>query len=434
MPNSIDRNAQDRNFYPMLVSLRKSTDDSKQDALQKWSDFNMLPDKYKDLLISEEMSGTIKNIYIEFHLSLEQAGEISRIVRDLLFGKLTEEDLTTYIMNRTNVAEIATAQTISNRLRSSIANFSPHPRPESEVPSVVTITIAFDDALKQYPELGEQLITSDKINLRNFPEPVRPSIKNWLADYTFTIGYDNKDSIKRGNYIFHSQNTLHLSAADRDKLAYVLKTHDDGSEVTVNKNLKKLVFPATAAAPAAPVTAPIKRPNDSPIQNPAYRPLSVEPRRAEATPTRQPAAQFPSRTFPPATGPSPSFKKSENAVPPAVKSVSPQNSASLHGAVRFSSAQKLPFEKINPVKSLPQQPVAEIITQKIQPAPQPAAVNVKPRPVRPAAQAVPDQRSGNVKSSPYIIRPVFSKTEEPKDSLKPLPKNVVNLKDNLLDE
>ena len=67
MPNSIDRNAQDRNFYPMLVSLRKSTDDSKQDALQKWSDFNMLPDKYKDLLISEEMSGTIKNIYIEFH-------------------------------------------------------------------------------------------------------------------------------------------------------------------------------------------------------------------------------------------------------------------------------------------------------------------------------------------------------------------------------
>jgi hypothetical protein len=105
-----------------------------------------------------------------------------------------------------------------------------------------SMTLSLTDALKQFPEAGEQLITSEKIKLTNFPEPVRPSIKNWLADYTFTVGHGSHDSIARGNYVFHTPNTIRLSNQDREKLAYILKAQDEGLSVTVNTNLKQIVF------------------------------------------------------------------------------------------------------------------------------------------------------------------------------------------------
>ena len=166
--------------------------------------------------------------------------------------------------------------------------------------SLITITI--EDGLKQFPELGEQLITSEKITLKNFPEPVRPSIKNWLADYTFRLGYDKRDAIMRGNYLFHSDNTIRLSSADREKLSYVLKAHDEDLQVTVNKNTKQIVFSTTNKTQETRYnnqtnsniqypnpdlghsvsndrnsqrTPSVPRQTASGIPNPAYRPLSV---------------------------------------------------------------------------------------------------------------------------------------------------------------
>jgi hypothetical protein len=118
-------------------------------------------------------------------------------------------------------------------------------------------------ALKQYPELGEQLITSNKIDLRNFPYPVRPSIKNWIADYTFTLGYEKHESMARSQYLFQGANTKTLPAQDLEKLAYLLKAFDENSPITINKNTNQVIFPANEINPSRISSAPI-RSSDTP--------------------------------------------------------------------------------------------------------------------------------------------------------------------------
>lgn len=106
--------------------------------------------------------------------------------------------------------------------------------------SLVKMPLA--QALKEYPELGEQLVTSNRVELKNFPEPVRPSIKNWLADYTFNLGNRKHNSMERNNYAFHGSNAKNLSAYDRQKLTYILRSFDEDSLVFVNKNTRQVVF------------------------------------------------------------------------------------------------------------------------------------------------------------------------------------------------
>lgn len=107
--------------------------------------------------------------------------------------------------------------------------------------------LTLSDALKKYPELGEQLITSQHIKLQNFPEPVRPSIKNWLSNYTFTMGYSSHSTMARGEFIFQNENTKILSHQDRQKLTYILKAFDENTAIEINVNLKQVAFPKTSS-------------------------------------------------------------------------------------------------------------------------------------------------------------------------------------------
>jgi len=102
--------------------------------------------------------------------------------------------------------------------------------------------LPIDVAMEKYPELGEQLITSSHIKLKIFPEPVRPSIKNWLSDYTFTVGISNHDPIVRGNYIFKGENARLLSQEDRAKLTAILKSFEEKMPLAVNVNTKQVIF------------------------------------------------------------------------------------------------------------------------------------------------------------------------------------------------
>lgn len=107
----------------------------------------------------------------------------------------------------------------------------------------------FNDALRKYPEFGEQLITSERIKIQNFPEPVRPSIKNWIADYTSVFGYERNDLIKRDQYLFKSVNGQNLTPRDRERLAFVLKAFDENTIVTFNKDIKTLTFREALSTP-----------------------------------------------------------------------------------------------------------------------------------------------------------------------------------------
>ena len=97
-------------------------------------------------------------------------------------------------------------------------------------------------AIAQYPQLGEQLITSSPIKLKIFPQSVRPSIKNWIEDYRSTMGAQKHGMMERGNYLFHSENTRKLTSGDRKKLAEVLRSLDEGVALPVDPDRQEIIF------------------------------------------------------------------------------------------------------------------------------------------------------------------------------------------------
>jgi hypothetical protein len=126
------------------------------------------------------------------------------------------------------------------------------------------------DALKKYSEIAEQIITSQPILTASSPDPVRPSIKNWISDYTFNLGYEMHSSIARGNYMFQGENTKKLNTEDREKLSYILKAFDEKTPITVNASTKQIVFPVMAPTPA-PVSRPETKPRMDNLSGPEIK-------------------------------------------------------------------------------------------------------------------------------------------------------------------
>ncbi len=116
--------------------------------------------------------------------------------------------------------------------------------------------LSLAEALRIYLKVGEQLITSSSVTLRNFPYPVRPSIKNWISDYTFNLGYEKHTALERSKYLFRSQNARNLSEAERQKLAELLKSFDEGALLVVNKKTQQIIFTQTQTVPEKKVSPP----------------------------------------------------------------------------------------------------------------------------------------------------------------------------------
>ena len=205
--------------------------------------FLTLPEAIKNKIVSEETSKKIQTAGINFNLELLQIASIARAIRNYYFGEIQLENFPKIFSEEMGI-DLNKAQEISNLVIQRIINDNSQ---EKEYQSQLE-NLTLQEALKKYSELGEQLITSNKIKIKNFPEPVRPSIKNWLSDYTFNMGYDPHNSMVRGEFLFRNENARQLSQIDKQKLEYILKAYDENTRVTVNANLKQVIFPKTETA------------------------------------------------------------------------------------------------------------------------------------------------------------------------------------------
>lgn len=227
---------------PMSTPTTVNPDDETSTQLIKTRDqFLTLPENIKEILSSNETSEKIKNIGGIFNLELLQIASISRAIRNYYFEELKLEDIP-FVLAKEIPIDFSKAKEITKLVIEKIINDKSYEQAYQARLENLPLT----EALKKYPELGEQLITLEKITLKNFPEPVRPSLKNWLADYTFTLGHEKHDAVQRGNYLFQSGNTKRLASGERQKLAYLLKAFDEGAPVTINKETKQLIFPQPA--------------------------------------------------------------------------------------------------------------------------------------------------------------------------------------------
>jgi hypothetical protein len=424
----------------MQIGTEEMQEELKETWNREYAHAQIFPDKFAtsspeviDFLLSFQNTLFYNDLARKFNLNQKQRDTLPQIIWQVCLNKQWEQ-LRALIQNNLSIGLPITEQIVTSLNQNillkarelSQQSFAAQGRQsgfQSETEETRIMPLTLGDALKQYPEIGEQLITSEHISLKNFPEPVRPSIKNWLADYTFTLGYEKHSSVERNNYVFHGSNSLYLSSPDRQKLAYILKAHDDGSPVTVNKNLKQVIFPAasveprSASAPQRSVTPPIQPTLDA--NRGTGRPVTPQPtfrqtprpmrEQGQGTQPLQSGAIHQSTFFHNDTPPQPinaSARPAENLEKPA--RINDQKTPTTAN-ISFSSAQKLPYEKIS----------ADPPLQQDAPEPQPAGE----------------------KHRSFIIRPVFSQPakkiparnasrSDASGEPKPLPKNVVNLKED----
>ncbi|MDI6778095.1 MAG: hypothetical protein QMD77_02790 [Patescibacteria group bacterium] len=122
--------------------------------------------------------------------------------------------------------------------------------PDESHPAQRTISekLPLRELLRKYPAIGEQAITSGQIKLSHFDRPVRPSIRNWIYDYTSQLGQEHHDSMQRMKYMFSSANGKNLTSLEREKLGIILKSFDENVPLPVDAGRNEIVFEITDTA------------------------------------------------------------------------------------------------------------------------------------------------------------------------------------------
>ena len=271
---------------PQSVSFSKNpAEETERQMAELQEKFQRLPNLIQDKLASDETGKQILDIGRTYNLQILQLSDIARAIRSYYFGELKLEDFPLVFYKEMGI-NLDEAKKISQIVIQKII------QDQSQQKNYISLSL--DMALKQYPETTDQLITSQPIRSRTSQDMIRPSVKNWLTDYTYNLGYDHHDSITRGNYLFQSENTKTLNSQDRQKLSYILKSFDDKTPITVNVGTKQVVFSAeTMALNQPPAPAPggagiksqgieLRRPETPrPISTPSYpspRPVTAAPR------------------------------------------------------------------------------------------------------------------------------------------------------------
>lgn len=222
--------------YPILAySIKEKR--SKEEIIKIWDKFDLLSENAKEKVSSKNTAEKIKSLSQSFELHDDQITIISRAIRSYYFGELALEDFPSVLSKEMEI-DLNTAKEISQIVIQKIINDDSTEKAYQARMEHISLL----EALKKYPEIEDQAITQDSIKTRNYQDPVRPSVKNWLSDYTARLGYTSHDSIERGNYLFQSENTRNLSYGDRQKLSQILKSFDEKTPLTVDADAKQIIF------------------------------------------------------------------------------------------------------------------------------------------------------------------------------------------------
>lgn len=109
--------------------------------------------------------------------------------------------------------------------------------------SVVTVSLPLLPALSKYENLGNQLITNERIRVKSQQEPVRPSLLYWLKYYRDELGIGQHNSVERGDFLFRSENGRKLSPDERERISLILKSLEENLPLSIDTERQEIIFP-----------------------------------------------------------------------------------------------------------------------------------------------------------------------------------------------
>ena len=361
---------QERRYYPMLFV--EEQEGTAFDVLSRmWQRYAVLPQEQKDILMSDEIVEKIFALQQKLSLSDAAIGKVTMTIRKLFLGEIDKASLEIRLAEEllaAGMSERSQIQGITQYIQKEILTIKPQPKVEEveeaeEKPQAVTVKMPLLQALSQYEQLGNQLISRERIKIKSQSEPVRPSLLHWVKYYRDELGVGHHDSVQRGNFLFRSENGKRLSAEERERVNLVLKSVEENFPLEIDTERSEIIFPV--------FHTPAPQSQLRPVQSGAPQ---------ASTPQANPAFSF-GRNAMTAHTPSPVI-------------------ASQGGEMSFSSKHVFPAEKTAQTAQTAQTtpaPAPQAVPQRMN---QPTSVNAPT-----GAQTVP-------RANPFRIRPVSLGKEE----------------------
>lgn len=246
----IQEKINDALYFPMLVSEEGNTERMASVAsVAIWEKFHALAQDKQDVLVAREMPFKVKTLQATFHLNDNVVGQISLMVREIFFGELSLAECEAKIgsmLMQMGGGDPNQARAITEFIQKEILTIQPKPdAEETEAPvQAVTASLPLLQALSKYENLGNQLITEDRIRIKSQPDPVRPSLLYWLKYYRDELGVGHHDNVQRGGFLFRSENGKKLSAQERERINLILKSVEENFPLAIDTERQEIAFPA----------------------------------------------------------------------------------------------------------------------------------------------------------------------------------------------
>ncbi len=274
-----EKKIKERRYYPMVVS-KEGTEEkmSPEDDQSVWDAFEKLSQDKQEVILSSEMPQKIKSLQEKVKLKDSVIGSVSLIVRELFFGEIQLTELEARIasmLTESGGGDPNQAKAIVEFIQKEILTIKPKVKveevsEEEKKQVVVTVKLPLLQALSKYEQLGNQLITRERIKIKSQSEPVRPSLLYWIKYYRDELGVGHHDSVQRGNFLFRSENGKRLSPEERERVNLVLKSVEENFPLEIDTEQSLVLFP-TFVAPQAPRPVPqaVAPSRMAPLQNSA---------------------------------------------------------------------------------------------------------------------------------------------------------------------
>lgn len=289
-----------------------------------WKKYLALPQIKQDILTDSQMPQRIQRLQMQFRIDENTVGGISLFIRKIFFGELSLSEAEAKIgamLMQSGGGDPNQAREITEFIEKEILTIQPKPQAEEaeeteyeeEKQKAAMTNLPLLQALSKYEQLGQQVITSEKIKLKTQIEPVRPSLINWLKYYRDELGIGQHSSVERGEFLFRSENGRKLSGEERERISLVLKSVEEHLPIAIDTQRQEIIFPASQG-----MTINTGRQSNAVLSN---------------TTAGQPV--FPS-VAPSAQGRNAYFENQKPA---------PQKSSATPGSVSFSAGHIFPSEK-----------------------------------------------------------------------------------------
>jgi len=232
---------------PALASVHWSfEDDTNKDSEMWFEEFNRLDLAIRYGLGDSRVSQVILSFAKKYDIyKKEYIGEISRIIREVYSRSLREEEIRRRLVEKINLKPNELDLALEDLKQIVLLVKEVGTKAVQEEKKELASQYEYLDIVniaQNYPIALQQIATTQPIKSEAYDQFVRPSIKNWLDDYREKMGTGKHTSMQRNQYLFDTENTKKLSAIERQKIAELIESYDEGRQMIFDKANKKIEF------------------------------------------------------------------------------------------------------------------------------------------------------------------------------------------------